>query len=202
MEMDALTGTYALSCPRRGSSSVRLSAFRRLERLPGAAHPAVYRVQFACGCGGEHDALVSHDQLDWAPLGLSPGRTFVNLMTSHRQDVAAELALLTLTRLEAGEWPWSFFCYLEERPRPVTPSAFRLIAPADQALGVAVRCPGCCSTSVNVVTRAHVDFPFWNDAEIGVVAHVFDDDATRTIEAFRAELDSATFDRKRLELER
>jgi hypothetical protein len=200
--MDALTGTYALSCPRRGSSSVRLSAFRRLERLPGAAHPAVFRVRFACGCGGEHDALVSHDQLDWAPLGLSPGRTFVNLMTSRRQDVAAELALLTLTRLEAGEWPWSFFCYLEERPRPVTPSAFRLIAPADQALGVAVRCPGCCSTSVNVVTRPHVDFPFWNDAEIGVVAHVFDDDATRTIAAFRAELDSATFDRKRLELER
>jgi hypothetical protein len=202
MEVDALTGRYALSCPHRGTASVRLSSFRIVERLPGTAHPAVYRVHFACACGGEHDALVAHDELDWAPLGLTPGRTFVNLMTSRRQDLASELTALVLTRLEAGEWPWSFFCYLEERPRPMTPSAFQLIVPGGRTLGVAVRCPACCSTSVNVVTSAHVDFPFWNDAEIGVVAHVFDDDAIRTIEAFRAELASATFDRKRLELEK
>jgi hypothetical protein len=202
MVVDALTGTYALSCPLGGTASVRLSSFRVVERLPGASHPAVYRVRFACGCGGEHDALVSHDELDWAPLGLDPGRTFLNLMTSSRQDLASELTERMLARLEAGEWPWSFFCYLEERPRPVTPSAFLVLAPGDRKIGLAVRCPSCGSTSVNVVTHAHVDFPFWNDAEIGVVAHVFDDDATRTMEAFRAELDSATFDCKRLGLER
>jgi hypothetical protein len=199
--MDALTSTFTLSCPHRGSAKVRLSAFRVLERLPGAAHPAVYSVRFACGCGDEHVALVSHDELDWAPLGLAPGRTFVDLMTSHRVDVADELGWIALQRLEAGEWPWSFFCYLEERPRPVTPSAFALIAPGKVNLGVAVRCPACGSTSINVVTHSHVDFPFWNDPYIGVVEHVFETDATRTIDAFRTELASASFDLKRLELE-
>jgi hypothetical protein len=146
-------------------------------------------------------ALVSHDELDWAPLGLGTGHTFHDLMTSRRREVASELVEQALIRLEAGQWPWSFFCYLEERPRPVTPSAFLLLAPGDASIGVAVSCPSCGSTSVNVVSHAHVDFPFWNDAEIGVVEHVFAGDATRTIEAFRAELASATFDRKRLELE-
>jgi hypothetical protein len=202
MHVDALTGTYALPCPHRGTSRVRLSSFRVLDRLPGAVHPAVYRVRFACDCGEEHDALVSHDELDWAPLGLASGRTFVDLMTSRHRELASELVEQALMRLEAGQWPWSFFCYLEERPRPVTPSAFLLLAPGDASIGVAVSCPSCGSTSVNVVSHAHVDFPFWNDAEIGVVAHVFDDDAIRTIEAFRAELASATFDRKRLELEK
>ena len=46
-----------------------LSSFRRLERLPGAAHPAVFRVLFDCPCGEDHLGLVSHDDLDWAPLG-------------------------------------------------------------------------------------------------------------------------------------
>jgi hypothetical protein len=52
-----------------------------------------------------------------------------------------------------------------------------------------------------VVTCAHVDFPFWNDRSVGVVEHVFDDDRLGTIEQFRAELGSATFDTKRLELD-
>ncbi|MGH3049135.1 MAG: hypothetical protein ACRDLK_03175, partial [Gaiellaceae bacterium] len=67
---DALKSRYAFACPTRGETHVALSAFRRIERLPGAAHPAIYRVQFACGCGEDHDGLVTHDELDWAPLGL------------------------------------------------------------------------------------------------------------------------------------
>ena len=55
---DPLTGRFTFACPTRGEARVTLSAFRRLERLPGAAHPAVYRVRFACVCGGEHDGLV------------------------------------------------------------------------------------------------------------------------------------------------
>ena len=51
---DMLRASYRFHCPARpGGELVRvpLSAFRRLERLPGAAHPAVYRVEYDCGCG-------------------------------------------------------------------------------------------------------------------------------------------------------
>ena len=67
---------------------MRLSAFRSLERLPGASHPAVYRVVFACSCGGEHEGLVTHDDLDWAPLGAS-GAEFFNLMTARVESATA-----------------------------------------------------------------------------------------------------------------
>jgi hypothetical protein len=197
---DALTSRYTFACPHRGESHVTLSGFRTLELLPGAAHPVVYRVRFACPCGEEHDGLVSHDELDWAPLGLDGGLVFLNLMTSHVEPVSTELAALAATRIKAGEWPWSFFCYPEERPRPVFPSAFFLLAPADGSLGLAVRCPACRRTSVNLVSREHVDVPFHNDREVGVVAHVFAEDVHATVEEFRAELWSAGFDARRLEL--
>ncbi len=70
---DGLTGHYTFSCPVVGHVQVRLSAFRSLERLPGASHPAVYQVVFACSCGGEHEGLVTHEDLDWAPLGAVGG---------------------------------------------------------------------------------------------------------------------------------
>ena len=197
---DALTTRYTFACSARGESHVCLSSFRELERLPGAAHPAVYRVRFACACGDEHDGLVAHDELDWAPLGLDAGR-FLNLMTARLEPAAAELGDQALRRLEAGEWPWSFFCYPEERARPVFPSAFAVLAPGDGSLGVAVRCPACGRTSVNLVSRPHVDLPFFNDPEVGVVAHVFAEDATLTLEAFRAELYSTSFDARRLNLQ-
>ena len=196
---DALTTTYTLTCPHRGEAHVRLSAFRELGRLPGAEHPAVYRVVFACGCGQAHPALVPHGDLDWAPLGLDAG-SFLNLMTDRLDDAGAELGSLAAQRIGAGEWPWSFFCYLEERPRPVYPSSFVLLAPGDRSLGLAVRCPACGSLSVNLVTREHVDLPFCNDRNVGVVEHVFTDDALRSVEAFAAELHSARFDERRLEL--
>jgi hypothetical protein len=176
-----------------------LSSFRRLERLPGAAHPAVYRVLFACDCGEEHDGLVSHEELDWAPLGLQGG-VFLNLMTAHLDPLDEELSDLAARRIQAGEWPWSFFCYPEDRPRPVFPSAFSLLAPGDGSLGLAVRCPGCSRTSVNLVTHEHVDVPFHHDGEVGVVEHLFVEDVERTLEEFRAELYSSRFDTRRIGL--
>jgi hypothetical protein len=198
--VDVLTGTYRLSCPTTGSCRVRLSSFREIERLPGPAHPAVFRVAFACSCGDVHVALVGHDVLDWAPLGLDQRQPYVNLMTSRRDDLAEELVSLASDHIRRGEWPWSFFCYLEGAPRPVTPSAFRMLAPWPQTVAVAVRCPACGSISINLVTQPHVDVPFHSDASIGVVAHVFAEDALSTITAFQAELHAATFDEKRLEL--
>lgn len=197
---DALTGRYTFSCPHGVEARVTLSAFRRLERLPGAAHPAVFEVLFDCGCGEEHPGLVSHDELDWAPLGGAAG-SFHDLMTSRPGDAAAELHDVAATKVKAGEWPWSFFCYPEGRPRPVFPSSFVAVAPGAKAYGLAIRCPACHALSVNLVTQLHVDLPFWNDRTIGVVDHVFPDDAFRALEDFRAELYSAGFDERRLNLD-
>jgi len=180
---------------------VRLSAFRVLDRLPGAAHPAVYHVTFACPCGDEHAGLVSHDELDWAPLGVGGDVAFLNLMTSRVEHMGIELGDLAARRITKGEWPWSFFCYPEERPRPVYPSAFCVLAPGDRSLGLAVRCPACHKVSVNLVTHAHVDLPWHHDREVGVVPHVFSDDAVRLVEEFRADLYSSGFDARRLSLE-
>ena len=197
---DALTARYTLACPRREQAHVSLSAFRLLERLPGPAHPALYGIRFDCGCGEEHPGLVSHEDLDWAPLAGRAG-VFVDLMTSRTADAAAELLDVAATRLRAGEWPWSFYCYPEGRARPVFPSAFVAVVPANGYVGLAVRCPSCAALSVNLVTHAHVDLPFANDDRIGVVDHVFRDDALRSVEEFHAELHSARFDECRLHLD-
>src|SRR5256884_7231432 len=78
---DALTGRFTFPCPARGEVRVALSAFRQLESLPGAAHPAVFQVLFACSCGEEHEGPVTHDDLVWAPLGLQ-GWVFYHVMTT------------------------------------------------------------------------------------------------------------------------
>jgi hypothetical protein len=198
---DALTGRFTFPCPARGEARVTLSAFRQLERLPGAAHPAVFQVLFACGCGEEHEGLVTHDDLDWAPLGLQGG-LFFNVMTAQLDRFEAELSELAARRIQAGEWPWSFFCYPEERPRPIFPSSFFLLAPGDDrsSVGIAVRCPVCVNVSVNLVSSSHVDVPFHNDTEIGVVEHVFPADADRAVDEFNGELYSGCFDARRLSL--
>jgi len=198
---DVLTGTYAFACPHGQKAKIRLSSFRALERLPGAAHPAVYRVLFACRCGDEHPGLVSHDELDWLPLGTGAAGHFRNLMTSRDDPLGIELSEVAAGHIGVGEWPWSFFCFLEGRPRPVTPSAFSLIAPGGGLLGVAVRCPVCSAVSVNLVTAEHLDVPFRNDPRVGVVSHVFQDDALRAVDEFRAELRSVRFDERRLDLQ-
>ena len=197
---DVFKGRYTFACPARGESRVALSSFRRLERLPGPAHPVAYRVTFACSCGDEHDGLVSHDDLDWAPLGLGAG-AFVNLMTSRVDDAAVELGDLAARRIEAGEWPWSFYCYLEGRPRPVYPSAFWLLAGGPRGwVGLAARCPACDHVSVNLVSRPHVDVPFHNDREVAVLECVLAGDAEGIVNEFRAELYSSSFDARRMSL--
>jgi hypothetical protein len=141
---------------------------------------------------------VSDAELDWAPLGLSEER-FLNLMTDRFEETAVELSDLAVRRIQAGDWPWSFYCYPEDRPRPVFPSSFFLLAPGDGSLGLAVRCPACDRISVNLVSHEHVDLPFHNDREIGVVPHVFAGDAERLLEEFRDDLDSGRFDARLLD---
>jgi hypothetical protein len=196
---DGFTGRYTFSCPVRGEVRLPLSDFRVLERLPGAVHPAVYKVTFACVCGEDHEGLVTHDDLDWAPLA-GTDTPFLNLMTAQVEPASEELLDLAATRIRAGEWPWSFFCYPEERPRPVFPSAFRVLSAGADQVGLAVACPSCSRTSVNVVTRPHVDVPFFNDRHVGVVEHIFSADRDTSVEEFRAELFSAGFDARRRRL--
>jgi len=198
---DALTTRYTFACPERGEARVALSAFRRLSQLPGPTQPSVFEVEFGCACGDEHPGLVRHDELDWAPLGLSGGTSFVNLMTATVDPLEVELADLAARRIQAGEWPWSFFCYAEERPRPVFPSAFLVLAGRGEEVGLAVRCPVCGSVSINLVSAQHLDVPFHNDREVGVVAHVFAHDAERVVEEFVSELYAASFDSRRLTLQ-
>jgi hypothetical protein len=199
---DVLRARYTFACPTREHASVPLSAFRKVERLPGAAHPAVFRVKFACPCGDEHDGLLAHDDLDWAPLGVGEEREFVNLMTSRAQVVGDELTDLAARLIAAGAWPWMLFCYPEGKPRPAFPSLFKLMAPkANQGrVGVALRCSSCGRLSVNLVSADHVDVPFHHDAEVGVVEQLFREDELQTPEEFRAELWSADFDSRRLTL--
>jgi hypothetical protein len=200
---DTLTTSYTFHCPMHGETHVRLSRFRSLEQLPGTQTPAVFKVEFACGCGEDHPGLVSHVDLDWAPLGLEDETHFVNMMTSRVEELADAFADVAAARIKSGAWPWSFFCWPEDRPRPVFPSAFKLLAPAASGdrVGLAVRCPVCGKVSVNLVSRAHVDVPFVNDREVGVVQHLFEDDAAATVDEFRAELWSGSFDARRLGLE-
>jgi hypothetical protein len=197
---DALTTRYTFPCPERGETRVRLSAFRALDRLPGAEHPAVFQVVFDCPCGVEHPGLVSDAELDWAPLGFCDER-FLNLMTDRFEDAAAELSDLAVRRILNGEWPWSFYCYPESRSRPVFPSSFFLLAPGDGSIGIAVRCPSCAHVSVNLVSPEHVDVPFHNDPRVGVVPHVLAGDAEQIVAEFHEELGSARFDARRLDLD-
>ena len=177
MVYDGLTARYAFSCPVTGRTArVRLSAFRTVERLPGTAHPAVYEVAFACPlCGRTHDGLAAHDALDWAPVS-APAPDFYNVMTGRLEPAAPDLSEHAATQIRQGRWPWCFFCYLEQRPRPVFPSAFQLVAPGLDGIVLGARCPGCGRTSVNVVSETHLDVPFYSDPEIGVVEDVFSSD--------------------------
>ena len=53
---------------------------------------------------------------------------------------------------------------------------------------------------MNVVSRDHVDVPFYNDRQVGVVEHVFSQDRELALSAFRDELESSLFDASRRDL--
>ena len=71
-----------------------LSRFRSIERLPGAAHPAVFRVTYLCDCGDDHVGLVAHDDLDYGPIAATPVE-FRNLLTGRTEPVG-----------ERAGWSW------------------------------------------------------------------------------------------------
>lgn len=190
---DSLTTRYTFACPAHEQAKVPLSAFRRVERLPGAAHPAVYEIRFACSCGDLHDGLVTHVELDWAPLGLTEA-AFYNVMTGRLEPAASELVDQAACRIKRGVWPWSFFCVAEERARPAFPSALRLVAPEDSRLVAALRCSACGTTSVNLVSTEHLDVPFYSDRQVDVIEHVFGAGGEERLDALADELATVAFE--------
>lgn len=200
---DVLRATYRFHCPRRPDGEltrVALSAFRLLERLPGAAHPAVFRVEYDCQCGDRHQGLVSHDDLDYGPLH-PVELEFRNLLTGRSEPVGDELAELARMHVQRGNWPWRLYCSPEARLRPVWPSSLAMVAPAgegrDDVLGVAMSCPACGELSVNLVSGAHLDVPFYHDRVVRYVDRPFGDARDLTVEGFHHQLHSARFDAER-----
>jgi hypothetical protein len=195
---DALRNQYQLTCTATQEAVwVSVSGFRRIRRLRGAEHPAVFRVQFDCpGCQGRHESLLSHDRLDYEPLGAEAYVTFTNLLTGTRELVGTELTELAASRIRTGGWPWTFFCHPESTVRPGFPSALRMVAPAhgatrDQRLGVVVRCFTCHRLTVNMVSSSHLDVPWFNDDQIGYLDAVLRDDELTDEESFRHQLNSS-----------
>ena len=47
---------------------------------------------------------------------------------------------------------------------------------------------------MNLVSREHVDIPFWNDRHVAVLDQVFDDTSLQTVDALHAELASCRVD--------
>lgn len=190
---DQLRNRYSLRCPSTDESVwVPVSAFRTIRRLRGATSPAVFRVAFDCPCGLRHESLVSHDALDWQPLGTDSAETFTNLLTGRRELLATELVEQATDQLRKGRWPWSFWCHPESGMRPGFPSSLRFVTPehdhGDDRVGVLVRCFTCERHTVNIVSRDHLDVPWHNDPAIAFVAQVFEGDRVAPEERFRHQL--------------
>jgi hypothetical protein len=199
---DVLRASYQFHCPAAPDGALRsvpLSRFRSIDRLGGAAHPAVFRVTYRCGCGDEHVGLVAHDELDYRPIGASE-LEFRNLLTGRTEKLGSELLELARLQVQRGNWPWRLYCCREATMKPVFPSCFTHLCPAESdLLGVAMRCPGCGEVSLNVVTQRHLDVPFHHDI-VRAIERPFGDRRDLTAERFHEELWSAGFDSERLGL--
>jgi len=78
---------------------------------------------------------------------------------------------------------------------PGYPSLLAWVAGLEQLVGCAVRCATCGETSLNMVSRRHLDEPFFHDPVVHAVERPVGEIAE--IERFRHELWSQSFDRHR-----
>lgn len=190
---DVIRNQFRMRCPADGSHVwVSISSFRSIKRLRGASTPAVFRVSYDCPCRDRHESLVTHDTLDYKPLATESTSTFTNLLTGSRELLGVEMSELAGFHIRQGKWPWTFYCHPESALRPGFPSALRMVTPHDrtgESLGVLVRCYTCTRLSLNLVSRPHLDVPFFNDPVIHFVPRVLADEHVTTEEAFRHQLD-------------
>jgi len=144
--------------------------------------------------------LVAHDDLDYGPIAATPVE-FRNLVTGRTEPVAGELVELTRVQVQKGNWPWKLYCGREAKLKPVFPSSLALVSPADSELvGVAMHCPSCGDLSLNVVSEAHLDVPFYHDRVVRLIDRPFLDSRDLTVDDFHERLWSAGFDAERARL--
>ena len=126
---------------------------------------------------------------------------FRNLVTGRTEPVAGELVELTRAQVQKGNWPWKLYCGREAKLKPVFPSSLALVSPADSELvGVAMHCPSCGELSLNVVSEAHLDVPFYHDRVVRLIDRPFLDSRDLTVDDFHERLWSAGFDAERARL--
>ena len=197
---DPLRNRYRFVCPAAETEVDRpLSALRVVERLPGAVHPAVYRVSYVCAvCSGEHLALLTERDLDCEPVIPREELPYLNVLTGRTEDAAAELHDGAERHLRRGNWPWTFYCACEHEMRPGYPSHLARLAPAEDGrlVGVAVRCAVCGGHSINLVSQRHLDEPFYHDPVVRYVDRPLRPDAG-VLERFQHELWSGAFEAER-----
>lgn len=148
-QFDAIAGGWDAVCRESGSHGVvRLSAFRRVERLPGAGAPPAHVVTYRCGdgCGGQHQLLMSSEELDWLPVatGFAPHYDLMTGRMAHDPDAGIDLWWRAMRR---GRWPVTVACEHHPAPVPAWPSCLRALEPDAEPEGrwflVHFTCPAC-----------------------------------------------------------
>ena len=197
---DALTGRFTFPCPARGEARVTLVVLSPARAPSGrrASRPST-TCSSPVAAATNTTASSATTTSTGRPLGLQGG-VFYNLMTAQLDGVAAELSDAAARRIQAGEWPWSFFCYPEDRPRPVFPrrsSCWRRATARSRARRSLPDVPPDVGeprlrTSTSTCPSTTTRRSGWSSTSSATTSPV-------RIEDFRAELYSASFDTRRLE---
>ncbi|WP_210494902.1 hypothetical protein [Patulibacter sp. SYSU D01012] len=154
---DALAGGWDATCGASGDPQVlRLSAFRRVRRLPGPAAPPAHLVTYRCACGDEHGALMSSAELDWLPVAATFGAHY-DLMTGRMgRDPDAGPGLWARS-MQRGHWPVTLRCEHHAGPVPAWPSCLRALEPDEEGAArwylVHYVCPLCERRGSEVMRR-------------------------------------------------
>ena len=81
-------------------------------------------------------------------------------------------------------------------------SCHQVVSPAlaINSADVGMTCPSCGEVSLNLVSGAHLDVPFYHDRVVRFVDRPFGDTRDLTVEVFHHQLHSARFDAERADL--
>ena len=145
---------------------------------------------------------MSHADLDYGPL--APVEVeFRNLLTGRTEPVGDELAEVARSAGAARQLAVAAVLQPRGADEPgvaVQPGMVRPGGRPRRVVGVAMSCPGCGEVSLNLVSGAHLDVPFYHDRVVRYVDRPFGDARDLTVEGFHHQLHSARFDTERADL--